>query len=332
MKTVGFRWKNFFVCVTIFAVAAAALTAVGCTGSQATAEADKHLVLNCSFDYMKVGESRRYYIKKYPAQAGYETVWESLDENVAIVDEKGEVTALSGGETTITVSAKNTPYKAAMKLTVADETVDPEAGINALQEAVDNVKNDGYVLIKGGYYPSLIVSKRVSVTGAEGARIGDVKIKDGGALYLYSTEIYAASGSGSEACVNMNENAEFTAVGCSFLYDREEKEPPSDTALLSPSDAVRVYLRACSFSGYSTCVKIGATEGEIRIVNNDFSDADVAVEIDMRDSVTEKNKEPFGVVADNVYLGCDDCVKLCYYASSYTGRLETDDADVSVPS
>lgn len=298
----------------------------------AETDIDNHLILNCTFDYLKVGESRKYFVKQSPAAAGYKTVWESLNENVATVDEEGVVSALSGGETIIYVRAENTPYKAGMKLTVADETVKSEDGENALQLAVDKVKNDGYVLIIGGYYPHVKINKRVTFTGVEGAKTGGITICDGAELFMFSTTVYASAESGISPCVETGENSSFTAVNCSFLYNDPTGESVCEKAVSAPQNAERIYLRACSFSGYSKCVETGATDGEIYIVNCDFSDAETAVEIDLRIEGTTMDKNAYGKVSDNVYTGCKSCVKLYYNSPSYTGKLEISDSDVGVPS
>lgn len=320
------------ICVAM-SVAVLMFTASGCVAAPASEEAiDGHIILNCTFDYLKVGESRRYYAKTSPAAAGYVLDWESSDESVATVDKNGVVSAVASGETHITVSAENTPYKAKMKLTVADDVVTEKDGEDALQRVVNSLENDGSVLVIGGYYPDLKIDKRVSLTGVEGAAIGDIKVNKGAELFMFSVSVYAAADTGGKACVSIDEGGSFTAVGCSFSYDDPTSESRSENAVYAPSDAISVYCRACSFSGYDTPVYLGATEGRIYLVNNDFSDALTAVEIDLRVEGTNENKNAEGKVSDNVYIGCKECVKLYYNSNSYTGSLEIPDADVVVPS
>ncbi len=317
------------IALTVFSM----VFCVACTGNQgAESDSDGHLILNCTFDYLRAGESRRYYVRQSPSSAGYKTVWESSDENVASVDNEGTVKALSAGKTQITVRAENTPYKAVLKLTVADEIVSAKDGENALQEAVDKLKNNASVFVVGGYYPSLKVNKKLTLTGAEGAAVGDVEIAQSAELYMYSMSVYAPSSGVANASVIIGKDARFTAVGCSFLYDDPTGEKMSKNAVNASSDAAVIYCRACSFSGYKTSVGIGATDGDIYLVNNDFSSAETAVEIDLRIDGSNEDKAATGKVADNVYVGCKNCVKLYYNALSYTGGLEISDDEVNVPS
>lgn len=333
MKTCCYRGRKILISVSLAIIFALALLSVSCGASATVAEnADGHIILNCTFDYMKTGDSRRYYVRQNPSSAGYETFWESENGNVATVDGNGVVTAVGAGETSIVVRAINTPYKAVLKLTVADEIVEEKDGENALQLAVDKVKNSGSVLVIGGYYPTLKVEKQVSVTGVGDAAIGDITVEKEGQLFLYSTSVYAACETDLKGCVTVGKNARFTAVRCSFFYDDPSGEKKSENAVYAPADATEIYCRACSFNGYGKCVQIGATDGEIFLVNNDFSDAETAVEIDLRVNGSTADKNARGEVKDNVYIGCKTCVDLYYNALAYTGALEITDADVKVPS
>ena len=331
MINLGYAGRKILVSVAVFLSFAVLLTFASCSGNQSTVDVDKHVVINCTFDYLVTGESRRYFAKTSPAQAGYEIVWKSENEDVATVDDKGVVTAVASGETQISAEAKNTPYKAKLKLTVADMIVEEKDGPDALQSALDKLKNNGSVLVIGGYYPSLNISGRFTITGAEGAGIGDIKLRKDSALFLYSTGVYAVADGDEKACVEMDENSGFTAVNCAFSYIDPTGEKISEHAVFAPSDANRIYLRACSFSGYKTCLKAGATDGEIYVVNNDFSRADTAVEVDLRVEGSTLDKNAYGRIGDNVYISCGECVKLYYNAHFYTGSLEISDADISVP-
>lgn len=333
MKTKGYTGVKITLPVVVTALILIAVSLTGCvTLGGSESEADGHLILNCTFDYLKTGESRRYYVKQSPAAAGYDVVWESGDELIATVNKEGEVTAVGAGETTVTVTVPGTPYKAKMKLTVADETVSGKEGEDAAQLAVDNAKNDGSVLIIGGYYPSLRVDKRLTLTCVEGAAFGEITVKDDAELFLYYASVSAPSSTEENACVTLGANSSFTAVACSFSYIDPTGETRAESAVSAPEDAARIYCRACSFSGYDTCVTAGATDGEIYLVNNDFSGAGTAVEIDLRVEGTTKDKNASGKIADNVYVQCKETVSLYYNAPSYTGDLEIADADVRVPS
>lgn len=318
--------------VTLACMLACAFTLAGCTGGGISENnIDKHVVLSCNFDYLSVGDVRRYYATINPSSAGYELVWKTSDENVATVDENGTVTAVGAGVTTLTVSAVDKPYKASAKLTIADEIVDGSEGTDSLQQAVDRQKNDGSVLITSGYYPALTVRGRTTLTCAGDASVGGLKLEEGSELFAYSVRIYANGQNGESGLTVMDKNASLTAVGCSFVYDGEENSRDG-FCIDARSDAGRIYLRACSFEGYKGCVSAGATDGEIYIVNSDFRDADTAVRIDLRVEGTVLDKNATGRISDNVYIGCKSCVELLYNASSYTGTLKIDDADLSVPS
>lgn len=333
MKTISYSRRFTMTCAVVFLTLLFVVGIAACTfDAGAETDTNNHLILNCTFDYLKAGESRKYFVKQSPSAAGYKTVWKSSDENVATVDEDGMVHAVSGGEAVISVSAENTPYKSEMKLTVADEIVRKKDGENALQLAVDKVKNDGYVLIIGGYYPSVIIDKRITVTGIDGARTGRITVEEEGQLFMFSTSVYASAESGISPCIEIGKNSSLTAVNCSFFYDDPSGNSKGETAVSAPADASEIYLRACSFSGYSKCVETGATDGEIYIVNCDFSGAETAVEIDLRVKGTTLDKNASGKVSDNVYIGCKSCVKLFYNALTYTGELEISDSDVGVPS
>lgn len=54
-----FPWQFFLS----FAVL---LTFASCSGMQSTVDVDKHVVINCTFDYLVTGESRRYFAKPVP--------------------------------------------------------------------------------------------------------------------------------------------------------------------------------------------------------------------------------------------------------------------------
>lgn len=333
MKTVCYPRVKIALLAAVAMLIAVLFFATGCASSRKTEEeADGHLILNCTFDYMQTGEKRRYYVKQSPASAGYDLVWESGDEEIATVDKDGVVTARGAGETTVTVRAEGTPYKSRMKLIVAEQIINGSEGENAAQLAVDNAKNDGSVLIIGGYYPSVRINKKLTVTCAEGAAFGEITLEDDAQLFLYHASVSAPATTEKSACVTLGKNTSFTAVACSFSYIDPTGETFSETAVSAPTDAERVYCRGCSFSGYRTCVKVGATEGEIYLVNNDFTDAETAVEIDLRVKGTTEDKDASGKIADNVYVGCKTAVSLYYNALSYTGALEIADADVSVPS
>ena len=331
MTTKRYSRMIFVVFVLAATVSAALFFLCSCTSSGAFSRAsDGHVILNCSFDYLKTGESRRYYAKQSPAAANYSLVWASSDESVATVDD-GFVTAVSGGETVIRVSVEGKPYRAEMKLTVADETVGEKDGKNGLQSALNRVKNNGVVLITDGYFDSVKVDKRVAVKGSRNAAVAGFEVADDAQLFINSLSVYATPGSEANACVKVGKNASFTAVGCTFFYDDPTAQTTSDVAVSAPADASEIYCRACSFNGYSECVAIGATDGDIYIVNNDFSDAETAVCVDLRRSDVGEDGRATGKVADNVYIDCSECVKLLFNALSYTGTLEIPDSEVSVP-
>ena len=58
-----------------------------------------------------------------PEGASSELVWESSDESIVTVNEKGELKALKEGEVTITVTTKDGKYKASCKIKVEDDAV-----------------------------------------------------------------------------------------------------------------------------------------------------------------------------------------------------------------
>lgn len=333
MKTECYSRVRITMLAAVATLVAVLLFSTGCATFQTESEDnDGHLILNCTFDYLQTGEKRKYYVKQSPSSAGFDLVWESGNEEIATVDKEGMVTAVGAGETTVTVSAIGTPYKARLKLTVAEEIVNASEGENAAQLALDNAKNDGSVLIIGGYYPSVKIDKKLTVTCAEGAAFGEIILEKDAQLFLYYASVSAPSTTGKNAGVTLGDNASFTAVACSFSYIDPTGETVSETAVSAPTDAVRIYCRGCSFSGYRTCVKVGATDGEIYLVNNDFTGAETAVEIDLRVEGATEDKNASGKIADNVYVGCKTAVSLYYNALSYTGALEIADADVSVPS
>ena len=332
MRTKSYFRIIFAILLGIASVAAALCLFCSCTFSGGKERmGDGHIILNCSFDYLTAGESRRYYAKQSPSSADYVLVWESSDESVATVDKDGNVSALAGGKTRIRVRAEGKPYRAEMELTVADVAVGAEEGKEALQSAVDNVKNNGVVLITGGYFDGIEVDKRLTIKGAGDAAVAGITVEDDAQLFINSLSVYATPGSEANACVKVGKNASFTAVGCTFFYDDPTAQTTSDVAVSAPADASEIYCRACSFNGYSECVAIGATDGYIYIVNNDFSDAETAVCVDLRRSDVGEDGRATGKVADNVYIDCSECVKLLFNALSYTGTLEIPDSEVSVP-
>lgn len=308
---------------------------ISCSGYQSQSQDEftrKYVEINCTFDYLKTGETRKYYVKQSPEGAGYELEWSSSDQNVATVDEEGLVEAVGSGETFISVNAKGTPYKSSCKITVADEIIEGEE--NNLQSIIDNVQNEGYVLIKSGYFPYIKVNKCLKITALGDAKLCSVDVEKDCVFYAENVQFYSAENLQNEAKITLSDNAGLVAVNCSFVYDCPTVDKPeknSKIAVYAPSNSADVYLRACAFKGYEKCIYIKESDGRIYIVNNDFSLACDAITVDLRKSDGIDNSSAFGQVKDNVFLKCEKCAQLLFNGSIYRGKLEVDDADITVP-
>ncbi len=89
---------------------------------------------------LETGVVRRLTCTVSPSTAEDKTVkWTSSDPSVASVDQKGRVTTLSAGKTTIKVKTKDGGFKAKCKLTVVDQIVHP-TGISLNKTSASLVK------------------------------------------------------------------------------------------------------------------------------------------------------------------------------------------------
>ncbi len=98
--------------------------------------------------YLKIVEGRTSTLRAYvkPTNATYKTVtWKSSDEDIAMVDSKGKITALKTGTVTITAYAKdNSGKKATCKVTVINEIpttkiIAPNKEITLIQGESDTI-------------------------------------------------------------------------------------------------------------------------------------------------------------------------------------------------
>lgn len=332
------KGNKVYFFVVIIAVVCAVMVSVASGCNLQTSAVDegekKYLVLNSTFDYLRVGELRTYYAKTNPSGANYILKWESSDENVATVSQKGEVTAVGSGDTVISVTCADPVAKASCKITVYDELADEKTqGANALQEAADRVKNCGYVFVKSGLYEAVTIDKCVNIIAEDGAMTKGVVLEDNADLYATGLGFYASESLNGIPHVSIGKQSGFTALNCSFFVDNaEEKQEDGVTcAIMCEDGCEKIYLRGCEFDGYKECVKIVAGEADIYIVNNNFRNAEMAVNIDIRKTGTSENTDAKGKVTDNIYIKCATCAKLIFNGGSYTGELDFPETGVRVP-
>lgn len=327
---------TFLFVVLVCTVAVLALMMQGCVGSYTATDAEKYnyIVLNSTFDYLRVGESRTYYAKTNPSSANYILKWESSDENVATVSHEGEVTAVGSGNAVISVTCADPVAKASCKVTVYDELADEMIqGTNALQEAADRVKNCGYVFVKSGLYEAVTIDKCVNIIAEDGAMTKGVVLEENADLYVTGLGFYASESLNGIPHVSIGKQSGFTALNCSFFVDNteEKQEDGAICAVMCEDGCEKIYLRGCVFDGYKECVNIVAGEADVYIVNNNFRNAETAVNIDIRKAGTSENTDAKGKVTDNIYIKCASCAKLLFNGGSYTGKLDFPETGVRVP-
>ncbi|MGI6734301.1 MAG: Ig-like domain-containing protein [Anaerovoracaceae bacterium] len=118
---------------------------------------------------LKVGETGSITATISPANATNKKVnWSSSDENVAIVDENGKVTAVAGGTATITVTSVADPTKKATKQVIVGDLLVPAGG--NIKEVIDNAENGNVIALAPATYDigasRIIIDKGISLIGA----------------------------------------------------------------------------------------------------------------------------------------------------------------------
>ena len=168
MKTLTKAMK-IVICAIAFALAVtlcAVFTACGDeTEPAATAES---VALSKSEAVLTVGESVTLTATVTPSDTDMVVEWTTSDDEVASVD-GGKVTAVGGGEATITAKAGG--KSATCTVTVGDTVA---GDVTELETAVANAKAGDTIVVEAGEYvleKSLIINKSIAVIGA-----GDVTI------------------------------------------------------------------------------------------------------------------------------------------------------------
>ncbi len=89
--------------------------------------------------FVEVGQSDMPLVTMTPASSpNKEEIWVSSDESIAVVDYLGNITGVSGGECTVTVSSKNNPsIYAEVKVTVTDPNQPPSGAAGQTPTAAD---------------------------------------------------------------------------------------------------------------------------------------------------------------------------------------------------
>lgn len=123
--------------VTGHKLGSARITAYAVDGSGADASCEVEVVravsrvtIDKSFLSMLVGDTKELKVKIEPKNASYKgAIWTSSDNNVAMVDEDGVITALAAGSITITASAMDNSGKKAICYVTVNERVPATAVI-----------------------------------------------------------------------------------------------------------------------------------------------------------------------------------------------------------
>lgn len=89
--------------------------------------------------FVEVGQSDMPLVTMTPASSpNKEEIWVSSDESIAVVDYLGNITGVSGGECTVTVSSKNNPsIYAEVKVTVTDPNQPPSGAAGQTPTVAD---------------------------------------------------------------------------------------------------------------------------------------------------------------------------------------------------
>lgn len=97
----------------------------------------RKVTLDKSFLTMLVGETKELNVKIEPNNASYKgAIWTSSDNNIAMVDEDGEITALSAGTVTITATAQDNSGKKAICYVTVNNRVPATAVVLSDREIV----------------------------------------------------------------------------------------------------------------------------------------------------------------------------------------------------
>lgn len=83
----------------------------------------KKITIKTKGKYLFVDESKKFKAKVTPKKTGEELVWSSSNEDVATVDEDGEITGVAPGKATIVVQSDKTHKKAKKKIVVRKNEV-----------------------------------------------------------------------------------------------------------------------------------------------------------------------------------------------------------------
>lgn len=127
----------------------ATITAIAQDGSEAEASCEVRVVkpvtsvtLDKTYLNMLVGDSKKLKATVKPSNATYKTAkWKSSDDDIAIVDDDGVVTAFKEGSVTITASAKDNSGKKSICYVTVRERV-PSTGITPMDKKVVMVSGE----------------------------------------------------------------------------------------------------------------------------------------------------------------------------------------------
>ena len=104
--------------------------------------ATESIEIDPSMTYVEivVGESKTIKFEETPVEATYKPVWTSSDEKIAIVNQKGTITGIKAGSTTVVATAKDNPDVSG---TVVVKVLDPINATNITFDASELVMTPG---------------------------------------------------------------------------------------------------------------------------------------------------------------------------------------------
>lgn len=195
-----------------------------------------------------------------------------------------------------------------------------------IQEGIDNAKEGNTVLIKEGKYDEDIkVTKSLTLLGVKKPQVKKVEIDENMTVTLNGLNVVDEQYPlGTSARVLVKSGATLKMENCLISTTSKEKLS-GGFGVLAEKQVKKLEFSNNTISNLRYGIYVCPTDAEINIKNNDFSNLEVGIGVDIRQENSDMNYPTKGEISMNTYNEVLSDTQFMHYGDNYKGDFKFKD-------
>ncbi|MGI6701776.1 MAG: Ig-like domain-containing protein [Christensenellales bacterium] len=259
--------------------------------------------------------------------------WASSYEDIATVNEEGEIRALKAGVTTISATTEDGEFTANAVIYVGDAVVSKDydetsdgyntTRFNSVAAAINAMDENSTIVVKGGdYNEALSIDKSVILIGTDKPVLSSIVMTaDDTELRINGFEfINSEFPKGGEATIKGAIDGLLEIINCKFSIESEE-DRSGGYAVFASSGTDEITIKGCSIDNYRYGFYSHRAGADFDITNNTFTNLTIGIGIDVKAASGAYNVPASGEIGDNTFVDVNTRAEFFFNGDIYNGNL-----------